>query len=476
MKVTLVSFLIVLIFVISCSTNLESTRDYLIEGNKLKAEKTLLEHVKKTDVYALGEPEYNSGVDFMKLLEQMGSPELLQKVYDLKFSELSLEKNYFINSGYFSQEILRLSQKWQVGSLQQIIAEKIESEINILPKNEKYRENYLHFASFAALHLSQNKINHPNLSRYWEEIPHENYLEDFKSLWVYAKKTNAQSIFVVMKENLTLKIKSNSRQIIDLADPKEISFIKFAEEDIADSAHYTHFNQLIDKRLREDATEIRVARDELERLAPEIVEASDKLFDLNNEKNNLIQKNLYTFTVVVKCSDCASKGILTCPSCLGRRFCGQCDRGLVDCNRCFHRGFLTCGYCHGGGFCMERRKVWCDRRKCHIYEEFRVSCRSCRGFGRVDCGCDRGRMICGACRGNYACGTCRAEGIVDCPRCVGGEIVETHKTEQGNIIDEKIAGASTKYNALVNRQQFLNKLIQRNLERTKFLGLILEEK
>ena len=453
----------------SCATDLENSREYLIKGDKKSAQEALFDHALNNDIFTLSEPDPVTGIDFLNMLEQLNSPDFLKRIYDLKFSEISTEKNTFIFSGRFSRSILDLSQKWDMTVFQGRLAERIENEIPIAGK-DSYQKPIIHMSQFASIHLSSNKQPHPNLTKYWREIPHEKYLLAFKDFWAKSQASNASSIHRVLKQNLKEKMRVNKLQIIEVAEAKELDFIFSTESQYNDKSEFTSLRDSMKTSITEGAKANKIAADEIELLKPQILKASDRLFKLENERRDLQLRNQYTYEERVQCTVCTGRGEVTCGTCRGGGVCRYCTRGHVDCGRCFRRGFLDCDRCWGRGHYTECQRVWDPCRKCYVEKRVRVSCISCFGHGSIRCGCFNGRVTCRRCDGHFTCRTCQGRRFVDCVTCEGGTVIKIRKTNAGNEIDTKISAAQTQQSALLNRLHHLERLIRRHNERRSIFG------
>ena len=447
-------YIVLLIFLGSCATRLESSRDYLAEGDKESAAEVMLEHVRERSVKELSSSEFKTGIDFLTLLQDMNSPSLLNQVYDLKFTSASFDKNYFIYSGRFSETILSLAQKWQMVDLQRRIAFKIDSEISVVQKG-KYEQAILSYASFGAIELSKNNQQHRNLSEYWGTMPYEKYLKEYQAFWKKVKENRAHSIDSVLKINFLERVNENREQILNVADKTELSFIFSQELNYSNKAEFNALRNAMRKIIDDGRKNERIVQGEIEVLKPRVLAAADRLQKLEAERRDLQVANQYTFEERVQCQVCTGRGEVSCGPCRGQGICRHCDRGRVDCGRCFRRGILSCGPCHGRGWYKRCDRVWDRCKKCYVNVYVRVDCRSCFGSGHFNCGCHLGRAVCGRCNGHFECRTCRGRRFVSCTSCVNGTVVEVRKTAAGQDIDNRISAAETQQSAILSR---LNKL------------------
>ncbi len=448
------SFFILLIFLGSCSTRLEDSRDYLAEGDKKSAAESMIDHAKERSIKELSSSDYKTGIDFLTLLEDMNSPSLLSRVFELKFTSASIDKNYFIYSGRFSKTMLRLANKWQLEDLKSRIASKIESEISIV-RSGKYEKSILEFASFAAIQLSVNNREHPNLSEYWGTMPYEKYLLEYQAFWGSVKKHKAISIDSVLKTNFLTRVIENREQILNVADKSELSFIFSQEIDYSNKVEFNALRDSMRKVIAEGQKNEKVALSEIDVLKPRVLAAADRLQKLENERRDLQIANQYTFEERVQCQVCTGRGEVSCGPCRGQGVCRHCDRGRVDCGRCFRRGTFSCGPCYGRGWYKRCDRVWDPCKRCYVNVYVRVNCRSCFGRGYINCGCHFGRIVCGRCDGHFECRTCRGRRFVTCSSCVNGTVIKVRKTAAGKDIDNRIAAAETQQSAILGR---LNKL------------------
>ena len=460
---------VLLLFLVGCATRLESTREYMAEGDKESASENLLEHAKESSIEQLSSTEYKTGIDFLSLLEDMNSTELLTQVYNLKYSSLSLEKNYFIFSGRFSSSILSMAMHWKMTELQDRIADKVEQEIP-RAQHGKYDKGLQFFARFAALHLSKNQIPHPNLSEYWGTMPYEKYLDEYKAFWDQAKSENALSVVRVIERNFLKRLNENRDQIIKIADKKELSFIFASEAEYTDKSEFTALRNAMKVSIEEGRKVEKAANSEIELLKPRVLKASDRLQTLENERRDLQLRNLYTYEESVQCQVCTGRGEVRCSPCRGLGVCRHCDRGHVDCRRCFRRGFYDCDPCNGRGWYRECQRVWDPCKKCYVERYVRVRCLSCFGSGTITCGCSHGRVVCRRCDGHFECRTCRGSRLVTCTSCTNGTIIKIRKTVAGKDIDNRIAAAETQQSALLNRLNKLEWLVRREKERRKIFN------
>ena len=448
------SYFALLLILGACSTRLESSRDYLAEGDKQSAAESLLEHASERTVEELSSSEYKTGIDFLTLLEDMKSPSLLKQVYNLKYSSISFEKNYFIYSGRFSKTLLKLAQNWHMQDLQNQIAAQIESEISMVQKG-KYDQDMLYFASFAAIQLSKNNKNHSNLSHYWGTMPYEKYLKEYRGFWRSVKENRADSLDSVLKTNFLGRVNENQDQILKVADKGELSFIFAQEQNYSDKTEFNNLRNTMRDLIAKGQKNERVAQSEIEVLKPRVLAAADRLQKLETERRDLQISNKYTFEERVQCRTCSGRGEVSCGPCRGQGICRHCDRGRIDCGRCFRRGILSCGSCRGRGWYRRCDRVWDRCKRCYVTVYVRFDCRSCFGSGHYNCGCHHGRAICGHCDGHFECRTCRGRRFVTCTSCVNGTVIEVRKTAAGKDIDNRISAAETQQSAILSR---LNKL------------------
>ncbi|MCM8542134.1 MAG: hypothetical protein NE328_17830 [Lentisphaeraceae bacterium] len=433
----------------SCATRLENSREYLFEGDKKSAVESLYDHAKEHTVEELSTQEYKTGIDFLTLLEEANSPSLLTQVYDLKYSAGAFQNNYFIYSGRFSKTILSLAQKWQMNDLQNRIALLIEHEI--AGAKNKYNKELMPLASFASIFLSTNQAHHPNLSRYWGEIPYEKYLDEYKNFWALAKSHNALSILEVLKTNFIVRLKGNREQILKVAEKKELSFIFGVEEEYPVKTGFNDLREAMKLSMTEGQKTEKVALDEIALLKPRVLKAADRLQTLETERRDLQSRNQYTYEERVQCKVCTGRGEVQCGPCGGLGVCRSCDRGRVECTRCYRRGFLDCGSCRGRGSYRESHRVWDSHKRCHVDTYVRVNCHSCFGSGHINCGCFHGRVVCRRCDGHFQCRSCQGRRFVTCTSCVNGTIIEVRKTNAGKDIDSRISAAETQQSALLSR-------------------------
>ena len=457
-------FILLLLFLGACSTRLENSREYLAEGDRESASEALLKHAKERSIEELSTSEYKTGIDFLTLLEDMNSPSLLSQIYNLKFTSASLDKNYFVFSGRFSETVLILAQKWHMEDLKNRIAEKIDSEILMVNKG-KYDAGILGFASFAAIQLSKNNRAHGNLSEYWGTIPYEKYLKEYQSFWFSVKVEKAASIDEVLKANFLLRIKENREQILNVADKEELTLIFSKEKEYSDKSEYHSLRKAMKKIIADGQRTEKVALSEIEVLKPRVLAAADRLQKLETERRDLQIAGQYTFEERVQCQVCTGRGEVSCGPCRGQGICRHCDRGRVDCGRCLRRGILTCGPCHGRGWYTRCDRVWDRCKRCYVNVYVRVDCRSCFGSGHLNCGCHHGRTICRRCDGHFECGTCRGRRFVSCTSCVNGTVIEVRKTAAGKDIDNRIAAAETQQSALLSRLNKLERAVRREKAR-----------
>ena len=208
------------LLIAGCSTQLENTHDYIVSGDKEAATETLIEYAQEKSIQQLETTEYKTGLNFIDLLEEVNSNELLLKIYNMKFKNNSK----FLYSNKLSLALLRISEQRHYQELRSKIAYKVEDDIAYYKENH-HSKKILEFTQFASLYLSSRNLPHLNLSRYWQKIPLERNIDFYTGFWQRAKSTNSNSIISILEQKLKKQILSDAQNIAQRANQKEIQFI-----------------------------------------------------------------------------------------------------------------------------------------------------------------------------------------------------------------------------------------------------------
>lgn len=117
------------------------------------------------------------------------------------------------------------------------------------------------------------------------------------------------------------------------------------------------------------------------------------------------------FSSIEPCHPCAGQGAVTCYKCSGTstHSCDSCNgRCTENCTGCWGSGWATpnCNQCHGTGSYAGQRCPTCHGSGQPTIRCYRcagnkfVSCTTCNGQGRQQCGnCRRGQVTCNTCHG-----------------------------------------------------------------------------
>ena len=454
-----------LLLLLSCSSSLEYSLEAIEEGDYQTARKYLLEYCDKYSTEYLVYRDSGSGMSFTDVLEKLGSKEVLNEVYQRKFSR---ENSFFLDGGPFSWRILQLAEKWQDTELLNLLTQRIAKEYpRITPK--KNRKEYHLLIRFTLLYRSMNKESITNLNSYWSKTDYSSNYSKAKEMWDEAYKKNAKSLLSVLSSSLGQTIATQQKRIVTNADKEELDVIFKIRKVAVDKIPFENLASAMSRFVGTSEKNVQLTLKSIQKLKLPLLEASTNLKRLEGQRSDLREGENYTFEERVQCKRCDGRSHLDCGECRSSGNCVHCTNGFVSCRNCRGHGRIDCYHCHGSRYYYGHERVWDSHHRCYKKIRVRHSCHHCHGHGYISCGCLHGRISCRTCNGTDRCHSCRGKGQKDCPSCRDGTILMIRKTREGVDIDRLINAAERLSSSLKNQIAEKEYRVKWERRRSRFL-------